>query len=58
MQRQFTLWPLEGSAAAPPIREDLDEPEQTRLIVALARLIRQAAEPHSAGTSVEDSHER
>ena len=59
MQRQFTLWPLEGSAAAPPpIWKDLDEPEQTRLVVALARLIRQAAEPHSAGTSVEDSHER
>jgi len=60
MQRQFTLWPLEGSAAAPPppIWEDLDEPEQTRLVVALARLICQAAEPHGAGTSVEDSHER
>jgi len=57
MQRQFTLWPLQGQAA-PPIWEDLDEPEQTRLVVALARLICQAAEPHGAGTSVEDSHER
>jgi hypothetical protein len=57
MQRQFTLWPLQGQAA-PPIWEDLDEPEQTRMMVALARLIRKAVEPQSTDTGVEDDHER
>lgn len=59
MQRQFTLWPLTGpTAAPPPIWEDLDEPQQTRVMVALARLIRQAVEPQSTDRSVEDDHER
>jgi hypothetical protein len=59
MQQQLTLWPPDGpAAAAQPIWQDLHEPEQTRLIAALARMINKAAEPPSSNTPVEDDHER
>jgi len=55
MQRQFTLWP-DRDPAVPPIWENLDDMERTRLILALAKLITQTAKPPSINE--EDDHER
>jgi hypothetical protein len=59
MQRQLTWWSPDGPAATTqPIWEDLDRPEQTRVIAALARLISKAAEPQSSDGRKEDDHEQ
>jgi len=58
MPRQSTLWPIEKPATAQRIWEDLDEPERTRVIAALARLISQVASPKALDKAAEDNHER
>ena len=59
MQRQLTWWsPNEPPAAAQPIWKDLDGPEQTRVIAALAKLIGKVMEPQGSNKCEEDDHER
>jgi hypothetical protein len=56
MERQLALWPPTGPpTVAQRIWEGLDEPERTRVLVALARLIGKA---ESTNLRTEDGHER
>ena len=60
MQRQIPLWPVqEPTPTAPPLWENLDEPERARLITTLARLISKAGEmPSISPRPEEQEHER
>lgn len=59
MERQLALWPPTGPAAvAQRIWQGLDEPERTRVLVALARLIGKAVQMESMNPGTEDDHER
>ncbi len=59
MERQLALWRREGPpTVAQRIWEGLDEPERTRVLVALARLIGKAVQMESTNLRTEDGHER
>ena len=58
MPRQFTLWPTQKPTAEPRIWADLDEPQRTKLITKLARLISDATRPQDRGPKKENDHGR
>jgi len=60
MERQLTLWPRTGPAgAAPRTWMGLDEPQRTRVLDALARLIGKAVQKDRAHPRTEENgHER